>query len=255
VRPPRGFDHLVVSNRGVPLELPIGTLPQASTPLQSLIRQSWRPATLPLSRGFSPPQRYPYVESHTLPGLPPPGSRCVLALPLRLDAFLPRRTPRSVSTGRAHGVRPSELYLTGIARLSAEHPLLRLASGLLARARSNRVRHRRTSPRVAAFRVPCGMLHSLLSERSFDRATVSRIIDGPVCSFRVTALFRGGLASGGSSSSRLGRPPPDFSGAIGALALLGFLLPGAFPIPCLGMNRTELPPSFEGFCSGRLHDH
>jgi len=95
--------------------LPTGILPQASTPLQSITRQSSRLATLPLSRGLPPPQRYPSVESHALPGIPPPGSSCVLALTLRLDAFLPRQTPRSVSTGRAHGVRPTELDLTGIA--------------------------------------------------------------------------------------------------------------------------------------------
>lgn len=115
VLPPRGFYHLVVSNREEPVVLPIGILPQASTPLQSFTQQSSRLATLPLSRGFPPPQRYPSVESHALPGIPPPGSSCVLALTLRLDAFLPRQTPRSVSTGRAHGVRPTELDLTGIA--------------------------------------------------------------------------------------------------------------------------------------------
>lgn len=229
----------MVSNRGVPLELPIGTLPQASTPLQSLTQPSSRLATLPLSRGFSPPQRYPSVESHTLPGIPNPGSRCVLALPLRLDAFLPRQTPRSISTGRAHGVRPTELDLTGIAHLSAVLPLLRLADRSAGKCRTSRVCHRCTSPRVTAFRVPCDALHSLLSERHFCRIDSVPDHRWSGCSIRITALFRDDLASGVSSSSRLGRPPPDFSGEIGALALLGFLLPGAFPIPCLGVNRTD----------------
>lgn len=51
-------------------------------------------------------------------------SCCVLALTMCLDALLPRQSPRCLSTGRAHGVHPSELDLTEIATpLGAPSPL------------------------------------------------------------------------------------------------------------------------------------
>jgi len=63
--------------------------------------------------------------------------------------------------------------------LSTMHPLLRLAVTGCRHCPANRDCHRRTSPRVAAFNVPSGPPNSLLSERPFDRTTVSRIINGP----------------------------------------------------------------------------
>lgn len=66
----------------------------------------------------------------TTPRLSPlPGSRCALALTMRLDAFLPRRSPwYRFQPGALTGFFPSELDLTEVACTSRRRlPLLRLA--------------------------------------------------------------------------------------------------------------------------------
>jgi len=70
-----------------------------------------------LSR-FRSPSAQPGHPEPPFPGLPHPGSRCVLAVPARLDALLPERPPRCISTGRALGVLPSELHLAAVASSS-----------------------------------------------------------------------------------------------------------------------------------------
>jgi hypothetical protein len=120
--PPRGFDRHAVSKRGVPRGVTRRvSLPQASAPLQSLTR-GFRRSTpsfdgrLPLrSPEVSSPTAPSFRQEPPLPGIPTPGSRCVLAVPARFDALLPRRSPRCVSTGRALGVLPSELLRTQVA--------------------------------------------------------------------------------------------------------------------------------------------
>jgi hypothetical protein len=120
--PPRGFDRHAVSKRGVPRGITRRvSLPQASAPLQSLTR-GFRRSTpsfdgrLPLrSPEVSSPTAPSFRQEPPLPGIPTPGSRCVLAVPARFDALLPRRSPRCVSTGRALGVLPSELLRTQVA--------------------------------------------------------------------------------------------------------------------------------------------
>ena len=67
-----------------------------------------------LSRGFFP-HGATQPRRATTPGVASPGSCCVLAVLAGLDALLPSRSPRCVSTGRALGVLPSELDLAGIA--------------------------------------------------------------------------------------------------------------------------------------------
>jgi len=81
-----------------------------------------------LSRFFAPTAQ-PNRQEPPPPGIPPPGSCCVPALPACPDALLPRRSPRYVSTGRAHGVHPSELDLAEIATPLGARPLMRLAPG------------------------------------------------------------------------------------------------------------------------------
>jgi hypothetical protein len=86
------------------------SLPQAYAPLQSMTRGSVH-RSASLSRGFSPPQRYPAVEIHhsqvftCLGQVAPSRLPCASAL-CSLDGL-----PRILSTRCAHGVRPSELAL------------------------------------------------------------------------------------------------------------------------------------------------
>jgi hypothetical protein len=119
--PPRG-----VRVAGCSVREPDALSPSGLAPLQSLTRAP-RTAVHALTR-FVAPSAQPSRRDPPLPSFRLPGSRCVLALTMRLDALLPRRPPWCLSTRRAHGVcLPSELDLAEVASTSrCPSPLLRL---------------------------------------------------------------------------------------------------------------------------------
>jgi hypothetical protein len=85
--------HFAVFKRRHPSALPDRCdLPQAFAPLQSFTRAPWHP-TVP----DFPEVPRPHSATHSLRSTTPrrflPGSRCVLALTMCRDAFLPQRAP------------------------------------------------------------------------------------------------------------------------------------------------------------------
>jgi hypothetical protein len=210
-----------------------------------------------LSR-FVSPSTQPGRTEPPLPGIPPPGSRCALAVPARLDAFLPDRPPRCISTGRALGVLPSELDLAVIAYASRRRipscdrlpvpasappcggygltrprcPPLPFRSGSRARFRVShtRVRRSRLSPRAASLQG--------FPPRGPSLPTTSRPSSAPyrrTSSLRAFRLFATGPLPVGACLRRV-------SPSNAALALLGFSLPEAFSIPCLGPAGGAVTP-------------
>ena len=178
-------------------------LPSADlTPLQSLTRVSVRRRTGDLApSGFLPPTAQPSRPSHH-PRASTPGSCCVPAVPACLDALLPKRPPRCVSTGRAHGVLPTELDLAEIVRVF------------------------RPDLPSCDWRTRCG---------AQGRQAASRTIRRPVPRGTARPRFRGLIPLPvGADAFRI-------SPSRGALALLGFSLPGAFPSPDLGPQAVLLP--------------
>ena len=89
--------------------------PAGLAPLQSMTRGAVAPSCTALTRFFAPSAQ----PSHRDPPLPDvclPGSRCTLALTMRLGAFLPRWPPwYRFNQARSRGSYPSELDLTAVA--------------------------------------------------------------------------------------------------------------------------------------------
>jgi hypothetical protein len=113
VGPPRGL-RPPGANR-----IPVAYLPWPSAPLQSFTRWSVTPSSGAAgSLEVSFPLDATQPRRATTPGVASSGSCCVPAVPAGLDALLPSRSPRCVSTGRALGVLPSEHDLAGIAHAS-----------------------------------------------------------------------------------------------------------------------------------------
>jgi hypothetical protein len=185
-----------------------------------------------LSRGLFPlgatqPRRA------TTPGVASSGSRCALAVPAGLDAFLPSRSPRCVSTGRALGVLPSELDLAGIACVSRRR--FPSCDWLAAsRYRSDVADRRYHLPGSAS--VPRRLSASA-------RGAGSRITGAPFAMTTMSGLrVRNGLASRGFSPCRLGsrfrvstvqRHPGS----------PGLHPPWGIPLPGLGLQGRRTRPS------------
>jgi len=114
--PPRGSSTSWSSPAGREPCHRLACLPRPFAPLRSMTRTPVTPSSsvLRLSRGLFP---HGATQSRraTIPGVASSGSCCVPAVPAGLDALLPSRSPRSVSSGRALGVLPSELDLAWIA--------------------------------------------------------------------------------------------------------------------------------------------
>lgn len=244
VRPPRGlriarhhlFDQMVF-------------LPQASVPASEFHPGSAQPARgrlLLLSRGFSPLQRNPTAAIHHPRALP---ARVTLR-PRRSSR--PRRlAPATISRvyfnpTRSWGFFPSELHLTAIVNAS-----------------------RRDIP-SCDWHPACRCIHMDASRKA---SLPGSLADPSHPQMRVTArltVHDWALTGRRSRSRIIGRLSPDvgprpdaaslqgfhpaagWDGAIGFLlrytdlALLGFLLPGAFSFHCLGLHsrgrRSPLGP-------------
>jgi hypothetical protein len=208
---------------------------------------------------FTTPSTQPGRTEPPPPGIPPPGSCCVLAVPARLDALLPARPPRCVSTGRALGVLPSELHLAVIASASRRRipscdwlpdpRLHRLSAATgspvpgalpfpfgLVRASGSRCPTRRIRrSRLDAAR---GLASGVFSPRSFASGRLS----APSAPFRRASSLRHLAVSSRSGPLPVGAGHRRVSPSTTALALLGFSLPEAFPIPCLGPADGAVTP-------------
>jgi hypothetical protein len=106
--PASWFAHLAVFATEAPVrDTDSGDLPQACAPLQSFARKpTHHHDGAELSRGFSPPQRHPIVESHHSRGLPIPGHVASSRLPCAPTHFSLDDLPGVLSTRRAHGASP-----------------------------------------------------------------------------------------------------------------------------------------------------
>jgi hypothetical protein len=180
-----------------------------------------------LSRGFSPPRRYPLIEVHHSRAFACPGHVASLHLPRASTPYSLDELPGVLSTRCVHGTRPSERYLTEIASfLSEPLPLLRLAFRPLQQTLSLLPVHlsRLAVPKTCSSNKPEGLSLSTLVLRRFRRIGISA---------------RAASLQGFYPSAGWGSPPPDFS-TCGTLALLGFFLLGAFPFRALA---SRPPPT------------
>jgi len=96
---------------------------------ESSLGSPWHPRGCTSSHEVFRPLSATQPSRATTPGLCLPGSRCVLALTMRLDALLPGTVSLVFfQPGALTGFHPSERDLTEIAApLGAKHPLLRFA--------------------------------------------------------------------------------------------------------------------------------
>jgi hypothetical protein len=187
----------------------------------------------PLSRGSFPHRRYPAVQSHHPRGFHPPGHVAPSRFLPAATPCSPRRPPRYVSTGRVLGVLPTELDLAGVASASRRRlPSCDWLSGP-ATHRTWRLRARLARRPPLSFR--SGSRGSVPASHAGPArvASASRGLASGVCSLRAFS-FRCLSAPSGSGSLPVGARHRRVSPLATSLALLGFSLPGAFSIPCLG---------------------
>jgi len=144
---------------------------------------------------------------------------------------VPRRLTPSTNSlvsfqpGALSGRHPSELYLTEIAvasrrasPLAISEPTARQTLGLL---------FPRTSPKIGC--------RKDVAPRIGHLRPIPPWIDGAWRFRRIGIAAAAASLQGFHPSAGWGTPSPDFS-ACGALALLGFILPGAFPFPSLSLG-------------------
>jgi hypothetical protein len=232
--PPRGSSTSWSSHAGREPDEWLACLPRTSAPLQSVTRWTVAPSSdASGSLEVSPPTAQPKRDEPPLPELPPPGQSCVLAVPAGLDALLPSRSPRCVSTGRALGVLPSELDLAGIACASRRRfpscdwlTASRYRSGLP------------TSGTTSPVPRPCPV--------TFRLRRVARVPGSPVPRARSPPVPDGGS---GMASLQGFDPPAGWEPASvsprsgGLLALLGVHPPWGIPLPGLGLLGRRTRPS------------
>jgi hypothetical protein len=191
-----------------------------------------------LSRGLLP-FGATQPERATTPGVASSRSCCVPAVPAGFDALLPSRSPRCVSTGRARGVHPSELDTAKIAcvsRRSLPSCDWRCGATLPNGPAARRTRLPGPVSGSVAFRLQRMTRWSSGAPRGVPCVPDRR---RPVDDHRhirtagpVRPRFRGFLPS-----SRWDAESASLR-SDGTLALLGFLLPGAFPFPALACSVT-----------------